>query len=82
MLAVTMLAVVRAESVGYGELEVQRHLGTTGSPTQTISTTFVIPCAQETWRGEMQQLSWSPRAFLAKNFLSDEECEHIKTIVR
>ncbi|GFR41472.1 hypothetical protein Agub_g2162 [Astrephomene gubernaculifera] len=32
---------------------------------------------QEEWRGEIVHLSWSPRAFLLKGFLSDEECEHI-----
>uniref|UniRef100_A0A383VHQ9 procollagen-proline 4-dioxygenase n=1 Tax=Tetradesmus obliquus TaxID=3088 RepID=A0A383VHQ9_TETOB len=32
---------------------------------------------QETWRGEIEQLSWKPRAFLIKGFLSDEECDHI-----
>eukprot|EP00879_Flechtneria_rotunda_P011819 GHRR01012346.1.p1 GENE.GHRR01012346.1~~GHRR01012346.1.p1 ORF type:complete len:308 (+),score=60.64 GHRR01012346.1:171-1094(+) len=37
---------------------------------------------QEEWRGEVQQLSWKPRAFLAKKFLSDEECEHIKRIAQ
>lgn len=36
---------------------------------------------QEEWRGEIEQLSWKPRAFLVKGFLSDEECEHIKTMV-
>jgi hypothetical protein len=28
------------------------------------------------------QLSWRPRAFLLKKFLTDEECEHIKAKVR
>ncbi|EFJ44873.1 hypothetical protein VOLCADRAFT_82641 [Volvox carteri f. nagariensis] len=32
---------------------------------------------KEEWRGEVIHLSWSPRAFLLKGFLSDEECEHI-----
>lgn len=32
---------------------------------------------QEEWRGEVIHLSWSPRAFLLKNFLSDEECDHL-----
>jgi hypothetical protein len=39
------------------------------------------PTAQEEWRGEMVHLSWKPRAFLYKKFLSDEECEHIKDLV-
>lgn len=38
--------------------------------------------AQEEWRGEIIHLSWSPRAFLLKGFLSDEECEHIIAKVR
>ena len=29
------------------------------------------------WRGEVVQLSWSPRAFLYKKLLSDEECDHL-----
>ncbi|KAJ9525758.1 hypothetical protein QJQ45_003420 [Haematococcus lacustris] len=32
---------------------------------------------KEEWRGEVIHLSWSPRAFLLKNFLSDEECDHV-----
>jgi hypothetical protein len=36
---------------------------------------------QETWRGEIEQLSWQPRAFLIKGFLSDDECDHIIRIV-
>ncbi|PNH09081.1 Prolyl 4-hydroxylase subunit alpha-1 [Tetrabaena socialis] len=32
---------------------------------------------KEEWRGEVIHLSWSPRAFLLKGFLSDEECDHI-----
>ncbi|KAF8057290.1 Abcc2 [Scenedesmus sp. PABB004] len=32
---------------------------------------------EENWRGEVEQLSWSPRAFLFRGFLSDAECEHI-----
>lgn len=32
---------------------------------------------QEEWRGEIVHLSWSPRAFIVKNFLSDEECDHL-----
>ena len=50
--------------------ELYRHMGASAAA-----------CMQETWRGEVQQLSWSPRAFLAKGFLSDEECEHIIKIV-
>lgn len=37
--------------------------------------------AQEEWRGEVRHLSWRPRAFLYKGFLSDAECEHIKALV-
>jgi hypothetical protein len=36
---------------------------------------------QEEWRGEIEQLSWKPRAFLVKGFLSEEECNHIKDMV-
>lgn len=32
---------------------------------------------QPTWRGEIVQLSWSPRAYLLKGFLSDAEADHI-----
>jgi len=31
----------------------------------------------EEWRGEIIHLSWSPRSFLLKAFLSDEECDHL-----
>ena len=31
---------------------------------------------QEEWRGEVVEVSWVPRAFLLKNFLSDKECQH------
>lgn len=37
--------------------------------------------AQEEWRGEIEQLSWKPRAFLAKGFLSEEEADHIINMV-
>lgn len=29
------------------------------------------------WNGTMTQLSWTPRAYLLENFLSDEEADHI-----
>lgn len=32
---------------------------------------------EEEWRGEVVQLSWKPRAFHIKGFLSEEECDHI-----
>ncbi|KAK9818424.1 hypothetical protein WJX72_012505 [[Myrmecia] bisecta] len=32
---------------------------------------------REEWRGEVIQVSWRPRAFLFKNFLSDVECDHL-----
>lgn len=35
------------------------------------------PVLQEDWRGEILQLSWAPRSFLLKGFLSDEECAHL-----
>ena len=40
------------------------------------------PHAQEEWRGEVVHLSWSPRAFLLKGLLSDEECDHLIELVR
>jgi len=43
---------------------------------------FSIPANnQEQWRGEVQQVSWKPRAFLLKNFLSEAECDHITGLV-
>ena len=35
------------------------------------------PSLQVEWRGEVHQLAWSPRLFLYKGFLSDEECDHL-----
>lgn len=32
---------------------------------------------QELWRGEVILVSWKPRAFLFKNFLTDEECDYM-----
>jgi prolyl 4-hydroxylase len=37
---------------------------------------------QELWRGRVEQVSWSPRAFVYHNFLTDEECEHLKNLAR
>ena len=37
---------------------------------------------QEEWRGEVVHLSWSPRSFLLKGFLSDEEADHLIALVR
>lgn len=37
---------------------------------------------QELWRGKVEQISWSPRAFVYHNFLSDEECEHLKALAK
>lgn len=28
------------------------------------------------WGGVVEQISWKPRAFVLKNFLSHEECDH------
>ena len=36
---------------------------------------------QVEWSGEVQQLSWAPRLFLYKGFLSDEECDHLIEMV-
>ncbi|EIE19822.1 hypothetical protein COCSUDRAFT_25518 [Coccomyxa subellipsoidea C-169] len=32
---------------------------------------------KEEWRGEVIEVSWSPRAFLLKGFLKEAECEHL-----
>jgi prolyl 4-hydroxylase len=37
---------------------------------------------QELWRGRVEQISWKPRAFLYHKFLSDAECEHLKSLAR
>ncbi|PSC71217.1 putative prolyl 4-hydroxylase 6 isoform B [Micractinium conductrix] len=37
---------------------------------------------QELWRGKVEQVSWSPRAFVYHNFLSNEECEHLKALAK
>ncbi len=33
--------------------------------------------AQVEWRGEMVEVSWKPRAFLLKNFLTEDEVTHL-----
>ena len=40
-----------------------------------------VVTSQEEWRGEVMQISWSPRLFVVKGFLSDSECEHLKSLV-
>ncbi len=37
---------------------------------------------QVEWNGEVQQLSWSPRLFLYKRFLSEAECDHLMNKVK
>ncbi len=37
---------------------------------------------QDKWTGEVVELSWQPRAFLFKKFMTDEECEHVIAKVR
>ena len=39
-----------------------------------------VGTTQELWRGKVEQISWRPRAFLYHNFLSEEECEHLKEL--
>jgi hypothetical protein len=39
------------------------------------------PPPQEEWHGEVIRLSWKPRAFLFKKFLSEEECDHLVRMV-
>jgi prolyl 4-hydroxylase len=36
---------------------------------------------QQEWIGEIEQLSWKPRAYLMRHFLSEEECDHIIGLV-
>ena len=35
------------------------------------------PPTQEDWRGVVEQISWTPRAFLYRKFLSEEECDEL-----
>eukprot|EP00884_Botryococcus_braunii_P003573 jgi/Botrbrau1/13216/Bobra.9_1s0007.1 len=35
------------------------------------------PDGKEAWRGEVIEVSWKPRAFLFKNFLTWDECEYL-----
>ena len=36
---------------------------------------------QDFWEGEVVEVSWKPRVFLFKGFLSEEECSHMIDIV-
>ena len=45
--------------------------------TSTCKLEAVFCCAQELWRGEVILVSWKPRAFLFKDFLTEEECEYM-----
>lgn len=38
---------------------------------------LVFSSGQEEWRGQVEQISWSPRAFLYRKLLSDEECDEL-----
>jgi hypothetical protein len=33
------------------------------------------------WRGRVVRLSWRPRVFLWKDFLTEAECDHLVTMV-
>lgn len=37
--------------------------------------------SKEDWRFEVEQISWTPRAFYIRNLLTDEECEHLIKLV-
>eukprot|EP00775_Hariotina_reticulata_P002059 gene2059-2379_t len=37
----------------------------------------MVDAAQPEWTGEIEQLSWKPRAYLMRHFLSEAECDHI-----
>ena len=39
------------------------------------------PSLQDFWEGEVVEVSWKPRVFLFKGFLSEEECDHMIDIV-
>lgn len=45
----------------------------------TIDLTLFIFTArlQHLWQGKIEQVSWTPRAYVLHEFLSDEECDHI-----
>lgn len=43
-----------------------------GTGSSSSSSSFL-----DTWRGEKRLLSWSPRAFLVKDFLTDDECDYL-----
>lgn len=36
---------------------------------------------QEEWRGKVVRLSWKPRAYLFKHFLTEAECDHLVSLV-
>lgn len=42
----------------------------------------VLLLLQLEWSGRVIPVSWSPRAFLFKDFLTDEECDHLTATVR
>ncbi len=45
-------------------------------------TVLVVLRLQEEWRGVVEQISWSPRAFLYRKLLSDVECDELIKGVR
>lgn len=62
------------------------HVGGSGSTTKIDTRNILIFCAlvkyttmppQVEWTGAVEQLSWKPRIFRYKGFLSDEECDHL-----
>ena len=55
-------------------------LATTSRP--AVTRDDVHARAQEEWRGEVIEVSWSPRAFLFKGFLSESEAQHLIDKVR
>lgn len=38
---------------------------------------YKIYSREANWEGEMEQLSWTPRSYRLKGFLTDEECDHL-----
>ncbi len=69
-------------TVGYGILDVSRSRRRRRLDNQKLSLDLMRhTLMQEEWRGEVIHLSWAPRAFLLKGFLSDEECDHLIKLV-
>lgn len=56
-----------------------RHAAAAAAPQMV---TIQYGAMDEEWHGEVVRLSWKPRAFLFKKFLTDEECDHLVNMSR